>query len=99
MAQRSARTTKSASSASGRAPKRYISPKIPIAQLDTTFARADVVIDGLDHSGPSFEARVFVNNERATADTPRTLDKGYAGSFHIFGHGGCYGDDITHCEI
>jgi hypothetical protein len=62
------------------------------------FTRADLVFDGVDHAGPSYEARVFLNNKGADADTPRTLDQGYAGSFHIFGHGSCFGD-VGHCDV
>src|SRR5690348_16357380 len=56
------------------------------------FNRADLIFEGVDHSGPSFEGRVFLNNPNATADTPATAENGYAGSFHIFGHGICLGD-------
>ncbi len=37
-------------------------------------------------------------NPDANADTPRTLDEGYAGSFHIFGHGDCFGD-VGDCDV
>jgi hypothetical protein len=62
------------------------------------FTRADVVFTGVDHSGASYEVRLFLNNPPATADTPRTAEQGYAGRFTIFGHGGCYGDE-GHCEV
>jgi hypothetical protein len=62
------------------------------------FKRADLVFEGVDHAGPSYEARVFLNNPNATAETPRTPGEGYAGSFHIFGHGNCFGD-VGHCEV
>jgi len=62
------------------------------------FNRADLVFEGVDHAGPSYEARVFLNNSGADANTPRTLDQGYAGSFHIFGHGNCFGD-VGHCDV
>ena len=58
--------------------------------------RADLVFYGVDHSGPSYEARVFVNNPTADAATERVLDHGYAGSFSVFGHNGCFGD-AGHC--
>jgi hypothetical protein len=58
--------------------------------------RADLVFYGVDHSGPSYEARVFVNNPKADAATERVLDHGYAGSFSVFGHNGCFGDE-GHC--
>jgi hypothetical protein len=59
-------------------------------------SRADLVFYGVDHSGPSYEARVFVNNPKADAATERALDNGYAGAFTVFGHNGCFGDD-GHC--
>lgn len=62
------------------------------------FESADLEILGIDHSQASYEGRVFFNNRKADASTPKTLDQGYAGSFYIFGHGGCYGD-VGHCEI
>jgi hypothetical protein len=62
------------------------------------FSRADMVIQGLDHSQSSYEVRLFLNNPSATADTPRTLEHGYAGRLTVFGHGGCYGDP-GHCEV
>jgi hypothetical protein len=62
------------------------------------FKRADLVFEGVDHAGPSYEARIFLNNPGATAETPRTADQGYAGSFHIFGHGNCFGD-VGHCDV
>jgi tyrosinase len=59
-------------------------------------SRADLVFYGVDHSGPSYEARIFLDTARANAETPRDIEKGYAGSFTVFGHGGCYGDE-GHC--
>src|SRR4051812_48374972 len=62
------------------------------------FSRADVVVTGVDHSGTSYEVRLFLNNPTATAATPRTDGNGYAGRFTVFGHGGCYGDE-GHCDV
>ncbi len=59
-------------------------------------ARADLVFYGVDHSGPSYQALVFINNRGASADTERTVDNGFAGAFSVFGHNGCYGDE-GHC--
>ena len=58
--------------------------------------RADLVFYGVDHSGPSYVAHVFLDQPRATEDTPRDVEHGYAGSFSVFGHGGCYGEE-GHC--
>jgi hypothetical protein len=60
------------------------------------YVRADLEFHGVDHAKASFEARLFVNNPSAGPDTP-TTDASYAGSFWIFGHGGCAGDE-GHCE-
>lgn len=60
-------------------------------------ARADLTFYGLDHSGPSYEARVFLDRPDATADTPLD-DPGYAGSFGVLGHGGCFGEE-GHCQV
>jgi tyrosinase len=58
--------------------------------------RADLVFYGVDHSGPSYEARVYLNNPGADENTARDPDLGYAGSYTVFGHNGCYGDQ-GHC--
>jgi hypothetical protein len=71
---------------------------LPTEAGQAQFSRADVVITGLDHSQSSYEVRVFLNNPSATADTPRTVEHGYAGRLTVFGHGGCYGDS-DHCEL
>ena len=78
---------------------RFVSGPIDVAKREpgAELARADLVFYGIDHSGPSFEGRVFINAPKADADTPRD-DPHYAGSFHIFGHGGCFGD-TGHCEV
>jgi len=61
-------------------------------------SRADLEFRGVDHSGPSFEARVYLDNPAADAATGRDPADGYAGSFHVFGHGGCFGE-LGHCDI
>jgi hypothetical protein len=70
----------------------------PVDGQPPSFTRADVVFTGVDHSGVSFEVRLFLNNPRADDTTARTPENGYAGRFHVFGHGGCYGD-MGHCDI
>lgn len=79
----------------------YTSPQ-PISAdavpLTEGVTRADIEFHGVDHSGASFEGRVFLNNPNADEDTELTSADGYVGSFYIFGHGGCYGD-VGHCEV
>jgi hypothetical protein len=76
----------------------YRSAPISVAAIDHDFTRADIELHELDHSGASFEGRVFVNNAGADENTALTAASGYAGSFHVFGHGGCFGDE-GHCEV
>jgi len=79
--------------------ERFVSKPIEVTKPEpgADLARADLVFYGIDHSGPSYEGRVFINAPSADADTPRD-DPHYAGSFHIFGHGGCFGD-AGHCDV
>jgi hypothetical protein len=80
--------------------KIFTSPPVDIefATPDHRYSRADLEIRGIYHGEASYEGRVFLNNPGATAQTGKTLSNGYAGSFHIFGHGGCLGDE-GHCEV
>ncbi len=63
-----------------------------------SFDRADLEIHGLDHSKASFEGRIFLDRPDADASTPADEEHGYAGSFFVFGHGGCAGDE-GHCDV
>jgi hypothetical protein len=70
-------------------------PDHPKAGVD--FDHADLQFHRVDHSGHSYEVRVYLNNHDATEETGREERAGYAGSFFIFGHGGCYGEE-GHCD-
>jgi len=76
----------------------FVSAPISLASLDSGFRRADLVFQGLDHSGPSYEVRIYFNRPDATAGTPRTPEEGYVRSFYLFGHGGCAGEP-GHCDV
>lgn len=80
--------------------KTFTSKAIPIgfAGGRHRYTQADLEISGIFHGEASYEGRIFLNNPDATAGTAMTARQGYAGSFYIFGHGGCLGD-IGHCEI
>jgi tyrosinase len=77
---------------------KYVSPAIDVSHLDHAFTRADIEFHGVDHAGATYAAAIFLNNPAADDSTPKTPENGYAGSFHIFGHGGCLGDP-GHCEV
>jgi hypothetical protein len=80
--------------------ERYVSdPPLPLAPavVSGDFEAAQLIFYEVDHSGPSFEALVFLNAPEAGVDTPLEREAGFAGSFVIFGHGGCVGGE-GHCD-
>jgi hypothetical protein len=64
----------------------YTAPPIPVQHFRGA-RRMDLVFEGVEQAGPSFEVRVFLNNPAADENTPQTLETGYAGSFHVYGYG------------
>jgi hypothetical protein len=76
--------------------RRFHSEPLALPEDREEVARADLIFYGVDHSGPTYEARVFLDNPRATEKTSLTAEEGYAGSFTVFGHGGCFGSE-GHC--
>jgi hypothetical protein len=70
--------------------------ELPDLEDVAELSRADLVFYGVDHSGPSYEARIFINNPKADAGTERVDEQGYAGAFSVFGHNGCFGAE-GHC--
>jgi hypothetical protein len=72
--------------------------RLPPSAAARRFTRADLVFYGVEHRGPSFEALVFLNALEASVDTPLDVEEGFAGSFVIFGHRGCFGSE-GHCEV
>ena len=76
---------------------RFTSTPIELPPADRPFERADLLFYGLDHSGASFEARVFMDT-RAVGQSADSSHRAYVGTFFILGHGGCFGD-VGHCDI
>jgi len=72
--------------------------ELPAGEDLPDLSRADLTFYGLDHSGPSYQVRVFLNHPDAGPGTPLTADAGFVGRFSVFGHGGCFGDE-GHCEV
>jgi hypothetical protein len=77
--------------------EKFTSAPIELPPRDRPFERADLIFYGLDHSGPSFEARVFMDLRGVGRDAD-SAHRAYAGTFFILGHGGCFGD-VGHCDI
>lgn len=76
---------------------RFTSAPLELPAAEHRFARADLIFYGLDHSGSSYEAQVFMA-ARGVGGRPDQSHRAYVGSFFIFGHGGCFGD-LGHCDI
>ena len=78
----------------------FVSRRMPLPLHDSgvPFKRVDLHFHDVEHSGPSYEGRVFLNNPGANLRTGRDPGEGYAGSFYIFGHPECWGDP-GHCEV
>ena len=79
--------------------KRFISDPlaVPPPGEGYSWSSAELIVYGVDHLGPSYEVRVFLEAPDADVTTPLTPETGYAGGFTVFGHGGCFGDD-GHCD-
>jgi hypothetical protein len=78
----------------------YVSPPltVPPPAEHSSYDRVDLELHGVDHSGKSFEVRTFVNEPEADTATATDGNPAYAGSFYIFGHGPCLGDE-GHCKV
>jgi len=77
--------------------KPFVSKPLEIPANLELASRVDLIFYEVDHSGPSYEARVFVDKPRASAQTALEAEAGFVGSFTIFGHAGCYGE-AGHCH-
>jgi tyrosinase len=77
--------------------ERFTSKPIELPPAGHSFQRADLIFYGLDHSGDSFEGRVFLDARGVSRDADAG-HRAYVGSFFILGHGGCFGD-VGHCDI
>jgi tyrosinase len=75
----------------------FTSEPLPIGALDADAYRVDIEFHNVDHAGASYEGRVYLDKPDAD-ETTGYDDPSYAGSYHIFGHGGCLGDP-GHCEV
>jgi len=71
---------------------------LDVNKLDVDFYRADLEFHNVDHSYASYSGRVFLNNPDANENTELSIEEGYVGSYHVFGHGGCVGN-LGHCDI
>jgi hypothetical protein len=76
---------------------RFRTPALELPDPGHRISRIDLVFYEVDHSGPSYEGRVFVGGKKP-APGAGTEHPSYVGSFNVFGHGRCQGEE-GHCEI
>jgi hypothetical protein len=62
------------------------------------FVRADLEIYGINHFRPSYVAHVFLNDADVDAASASEDRASFAGSFAMFGHLRCVGDE-GHCDV
>lgn len=62
------------------------------------FTRADLEFYGINHYRPSYTVYVYFNDKRVPTDDVDEERPSYAGSFSVFGHATCAGDD-GHCVV
>ena len=60
-------------------------------------SRIDLILYDVDHSGSSYEGRVFIGRKKPQAGAG-SEHPSYAGSFYVFGHGRCQGEE-GHCDV
>ncbi len=71
---------------------------VPVWDGQPSFYRADLQFHRIEHRDDYYEGRIFFDAADASPETPKTPETGYAGSFYVFGHGPCYGDE-GHCKV
>jgi hypothetical protein len=69
-----------------REPNTSVTFRIPWPRGVDSARKVSLVLEGLDHAGPSCEVRVFLNNPKAAPSTPPTESEGFVGSVSIYGH-------------
>lgn len=77
---------------------RFRSKPLELPDPQHSFDRVDLAFYDVAHSAGSFEARVFLGAPRSLRGDAGVDHPAYAGSFYVFGHDGCYGEE-GHCEV
>lgn len=76
--------------------ERFKSKPLELPDPSRPISRIDLALYRVDHSGESYEGRVFIGRKApAGGDVDHPS---YAGSFYVFGHGSCQGDP-GHCDV
>lgn len=77
---------------------RYRSKALELPDPEHSFDRVDLVFHDVDHSGASYEVRIFIGAPRSLKRDAGPDHPAYAGAFYVFGHDRCYGEE-GHCKV
>jgi hypothetical protein len=77
---------------------RYRSKPLELPDPEHSFDRVDLAFYDVDHSSATFEAQIFIGAPRNLRRDAGTDHPAYAGSFYVFGHDRCYGEE-GHCHV
>jgi tyrosinase len=80
------------------APPSSLAATFDLTKVPDGFERASLAMAKTSSPEQSLEARVFFGPGVPTADTETEGNPNFAGSFYLFGHGGCTGDE-GHCDV
>jgi hypothetical protein len=78
--------------------ERFRSKALELPDPEHGFDRVDLAFYDVDHSSATYEARIFIGAPRGLARDAGADHPAYAGSFFVFGHDRCYGEE-GHCEV
>lgn len=77
---------------------RFRSKALELPDPEHGFDRVDLAFYDVDHSSATYEARIFIGAPASLARDAGLDHPSYAGSFFVFGHDRCYGEE-GHCEV
>jgi hypothetical protein len=77
---------------------RFRSKALELPDPEHSFDRVDLAFYDVDHSSATYEARVFIGAPRNLKRDAGAEHPAYAGSFFVFGHDRCYGEE-GHCMV
>ncbi|HJZ36489.1 MAG TPA: hypothetical protein VJ204_09485 [Solirubrobacterales bacterium] len=76
--------------------ERFQSDPLELPAPEHRITRVDLVVYDIDPGRGSYEGRVFIGKKPPAGAGPD--HDSYAGSFYVFGHGDCWGEE-GHCDV
>jgi hypothetical protein len=76
---------------------RFVSQPLELPSGASRISRADLIFYRVNRHVPSYEGRIFAATTKVSAEAGCD-HAAYVGSFYVFGHAGCTGDE-GHCDL